>query len=68
MTFKSFCYEMWLEYMEECLSYNQHAVPYRDWIKQSKWYLRKVYRVRYNTLQKPWSPNYEHILPQRESD
>jgi len=68
MTFRSFCYEMWLEYMEECLSYNLIASPYRQWYNDNKWYLRKVYRLRYTKLQSEWKPNYECILPKRESD
>ena len=54
MTFKPYCYEMWLEYMEECLSYNMMASPYRDWFRQNRWYLKKMYRLRYGNLQQPW--------------
>jgi hypothetical protein len=56
MTFKSYCYEMWLEYMDECLCYNQMATPYRDWFCQNKWYLRRSYRHKYNKLQGDWKP------------
>lgn len=63
MTFKSFCYEMWLEYMEECLSYNMMAQPYSNWFLQNKWYLRKVYRNRYGKLQEQWrSDNDRNIF------
>jgi hypothetical protein len=62
MTFKNFCYEMWLEYMEECLCYNHMASPYKDWIRSNKWYLRKTYRLRYNKLKSEWKPDYERFL------
>ena len=68
MTFRSFCYEMWLEYMEECLCYNQYAEPYRQWYNKYKWYLRGQYRLRYTKLQSEWKPDYERILFKRESD
>jgi len=67
MTFKPYCYEMWLEYMEECLSYNMMASPYRDWIKQNRWYLRKTYRLRYGNLQQPWKPDFERNIPPNQS-
>lgn len=67
MKFKSFCYETWLDYMEECLCYNMPAMPYTDWAKIYKWHLRKLYRLRYNKLQSEWQsgwkPDYERILP-----
>lgn len=66
MTFKSFCYEMWMEYMEECMCFNQRALPYKDWIKNTKWYLRKAYRLRYTKLQSEWRPDYERVLSTRE--
>ena len=62
MTFKSFCYNQWLEYMEECVCYNMHPYPYKLWFNMHKWYLRKVYRLRYNKLQSEWKPDYEHLL------
>jgi hypothetical protein len=62
MTFKSFCYNQWLEYMEECMCYGTHGTPYKLWFNQYKWHLRKVYRLRYNKLQSEWKPDYEHLL------
>ena len=59
MTFKSYCYESWLAYMDECLSFNHHATPYNDWFKQNKWYLKKMYRLQHGYLQKQWKPDYE---------
>lgn len=56
MTFKSYCYESWLEYMDECLSYNQAATNYKDWFRQNRWYLRKMYRFQYGALQPPYTP------------
>lgn len=68
MRYKTFCYETWLDYMDEMLSMNAHAESYESWIQRNKWYLRKVYRVRYTKLQKDWEPNYEHFLPTQRSD
>jgi len=62
MTFKSFCYEVWLEYMEECLCYNIPASPYKDWVRLNKWYLRKMYRAKHGNLQEAWKPDYERNL------
>jgi hypothetical protein len=62
MTFKSFCYEMWLEYMEECLTYNMRAQPYNNWFPQNKWFVRKVYRARYGKLQSKWKSNFDRNL------
>jgi hypothetical protein len=54
MKFKSFCYEVWLNHIDECISYNQMAQPYTDWARQNRWYLKKMYRSHYGNLQKDW--------------
>ena len=62
MTFKSYCYESWLAYMDECLCYNQMAQPYKDWFRDNRWYLKRMYRFQHGMLKKEWKPNYERII------
>lgn len=68
MMFRNYCYEKWQQYQEEtCVfmqqrGYNHDCLDWKDYIKKHKWWLRRMYRMEYNTLTPKWESNNERIL------
>jgi hypothetical protein len=63
MTFKSYCYEMWLQYMEECMVWNDpKTLPYPRWVVERRWMLKRMYRSTFGNLQKPWQSEVDKLI------
>lgn len=69
MMFRNYCYEKWQQYQEEtCVfmrqrGYNHECLDWKDYIKKYKWWLRRMYKMEYNTLTPKWESNCnERIL------
>lgn len=68
MIFRNFCYEKWQEYQEEtCVhiamrGYNYECLEWPEYFARHKWWLRRLYRAEYKTLQKQWKPDYGRFI------
>lgn len=59
MMFRNYCYEKWQQYQEEA----HDSLNWKNYIKKHKWWLRRMYKMEYNTLTPKWKSNCnERIL------
>jgi hypothetical protein len=68
MMFRNYCYEKWQQYQEETCEfmrgkgYNHECLEYPEYIAKHKWWLRRLYRAEYKTLQKKWVSDHVRSL------
>lgn len=74
MIFRNYCYEKWYQYQEETCAhmrgrgYNYDCLEWPEYFAKHKWWLRRMYRLEHETLQKKWRPVYVGTIPPNSSD
>jgi len=53
MTFRTFCYEMWLIHKDECLVWNKQLPDYDStaYFNRYKWMLRALYKNSHGSIE-----------------